>query len=86
VKAQAAYTNEVLELCALADASFADARGFISASTPVAKIREQLAAKRAKAADAVVLSTAPAAAPTANAGWDDVIAKTNATFGIQPRK
>lgn len=76
---------ETLDLCALAGASVADARGYIAAKAPLATVREKLtAAKANKSREAEIVTTADR--PAQNAGWDDVVSKVNAQFGVGPKK
>jgi ClpP class serine protease len=81
----AAMATETMELCTLAGASLATARGFVSAKAPIEKVRADLAAAKASAADAPQLNPSPA--PTsATGGWDEAIAKVNAQLGHTPKK
>lgn len=76
---------ETLDLCALAGASVVQAREFIGAKAPIGDVREKLtAAKAKKSNEAEIVTTA--AKPVENAGWDDVVSKVNAQFGVGPKK
>ncbi len=77
---------ETLELCMLAGASLADAKSFVAARRPVAKVRTDLAAKAAVASDALATDATRRNAPTATAGWDEVTDKVNKQFGIASKK
>lgn len=75
--------NETLELCTLAGAPAARAREFITAKTPIDKVRADLAAAKANASDATLNTVPPTeAAKQATAGWDDAIARANKLNGI----
>lgn len=81
----AEMATETLELCAIAGVPAAEARKFITAKTPIDKVRADLATAKASASDAVALNTAqPAgtAAQQATAGWDAAIAQANKLNGI----
>jgi len=77
----AAMMSETLELCTIAGIPLADARAFITAQTPIAKVRADLMARQAKSADEVELMATPARGSSATAGWDEAIAKVNALNG-----
>jgi ClpP class serine protease len=80
-----AMGEETLELCTLAGAPLATARGFVAAKTPIAKVRADLAAAKAAAADGPQLNLTPA--PTsATAGWDEAIANVNKQLGHASKK
>jgi ClpP class serine protease len=76
--------SETLELCAIAGAPLKDAQAYVAAKTPVAKVRSDLAAKRAAAGDANP-TVAATDKPATNAGWDDSIAKANKQFGVSTK-
>lgn len=80
-----AYTleaaTETLELCVLAGSPVARANAFISAKTPVAKVRASLAAEKADAANGHT-TIATAAAPVVNAGWDKAVEAVNRQYGL----
>lgn len=76
---------ETLELCAIAGIGAAEARKFVTAKTPIDKVRADLAAAKAHASDAVQLSAAPPAGSAESqvtAGWDAAIAAANKLNGI----
>jgi hypothetical protein len=76
--------RETYNLCAIAGASIGAAKAFITAKTPVAAVREQLAARAATAADrtAVDGTARPAgdAEAAVAASWDEAVSKINATL------
>ncbi len=79
-----ADATETAQLCQIAQAPQL-ASAFISAKTPVAKVRTALADRAASAADAATVdpTVAPGGSPEAKvaAEWDDVVGKINATMG-----
>lgn len=76
--------SAILDLCATQGVSLAAAGEFIKAKTPLASVREKIAADKAKAADQLQTTATPKEA-VVNAGWDDVTAKVNKEFGVKPK-
>ena len=72
-----AQATQTLELCAIAGVSAKAAYGYVKAETPLAEVRAKLAAGKAPPAER--LETARPKNDAAS-GWDDVVAKVNATL------
>lgn len=72
---------EVMELCAIAGVSIQDATAMVKAETPIEKVRADLAARAAAAADSTQID-ASRNPPKTGSGWDEVTAKVNETYGV----
>jgi ClpP class serine protease len=76
-----ATMTKTLELCAIARVPASTAQAFVTAKAPLAKVRAELAAQSAKAADAVAIDGTgkPAGDTEASvaAAWNEVVAKIN---------
>jgi ClpP class serine protease len=77
---------ETLDLCVLAGATAATARGFIAAKTAIPQVREKLTAAKAQGSGRESELVPVPDKPAANAGWDDVVTKVNAQFGVGGKK
>lgn len=78
-------TAAILDLCASQGVSAARAKSFLDAKAPLDKVRADIAAEKAAAADALK-TDATRTMPAVNAGWDEVAAKVNKEFGIKTPK
>nr|WP_246562917.1 S49 family peptidase [Bradyrhizobium liaoningense] len=79
---------ETLELCAIAGVGAGEARKFITAKTPIDKVRSDLAAAKANASDAAPLNAAPPAGSAEQqitAGWDAAVAAVNKRNGFETK-
>jgi ClpP class serine protease len=89
-----AYTVEMaietMDLCAIAKVPVANAKAFVAAKTPLAKVRSDLAARAAAAADALAVDATvkPAGSAEQNvaAAWDAVITEQNAKLPQNTRR
>jgi ATP-dependent Clp protease protease subunit len=76
--------TQVLALCGSQKIDASMALEFVTAKTPIAEVREKIAAHKAVAVDALLTNPVPTKT-VENAGWDAVAAKVNKEFGLQPK-
>lgn len=74
----------VLTLCSSQKIDATMALEFVTAKTPIAQVREKIAAHKAAEADRLTTVTT-LDKPVVNAGWDDVTARVNKEFGVKPK-